>query len=570
MRARTATENELRAAFEAGDELDLTGRAERAVRGDVISGLLREAGCDDPGYAPPLRLRGAEITGRLDLDGTNVASRVLLHNCELPGGASLVDATTRAITLDGCAISGLNLRSAVVRGRLSLREARLEESEGFALNCDTATVEESLRLDGTQVSGLASMRSVRVDRQLVIAAAELCNRGECALTARSAVIGRDLMGANVVAAGGLALENCTVGGLLELSGAQLHSPDGSALSARGAEFSRSVLLTNSFFARGVVTLAWSIAKQGIDFSRSRCKGTLDLSYSTVSGGIFGELSRVEARDGFAIDLQGASVTKDVWLESAVALGGINAQSLRVDNNLQLRFSELSSLDAHAIRVGHDFDLNAAHIAEQLELIEATTTQFIDKLAVLPDTVLLNGFTYTTLYPHDAPATRIPWVRRNETLDSQVRTQPYEQLARNYRNLGNDRYARAVLCAKERDITRCNTPLWRKPGRYFLEGLVGYGHFPGRAAAWVVGAWLFGVVFFLARPPQPANSAAPAPHPFRPALYGLDVLLPAPDLGLEGHWRPVGAALMVVVLLKLTGWVLSIAVGASISRTLSRK
>jgi hypothetical protein len=58
--------------------------------------------------------------------------------------------------------------------------------------------------------------------------------------------------------------------------------------------------------------------------------------------------------------------------------------------------------------------------------------------------------------------------------------------------------------------------------------------------------------------------------FNPAFYSLDVLLPAPNLGLESHFQAVGITLLVTVLLKLTGWVLSIAIGASISRTLSRK
>lgn len=55
-----------------------------------------------------------------------------------------------------------------------------------------------------------------------------------------------------------------------------------------------------------------------------------------------------------------------------------------------------------------------------------------------------------------------------------------------------------------------------------------------------------------------------------AFYSLDVLLPAPNLGLETHWDPTGLTLVMTILLKLTGWVLSIAVGTSISRALSRK
>jgi hypothetical protein len=579
MQEWTATEHELHDAFKAGEELDITGRAERTIRGEVFSELLREAGPDDPGYAPPLRLRGATIAGWINLDGANIVSRVLLHDCDIPDGASFVDARTKAMSFDECRITGLFLRSAVVRGRLSLREAQLDTYKGeegyagYALICDTVTVEESLRLDGARVNGLANMASVRIDRQLVITKAKLRNPGKTAFNAQSATIGSDLGGEEVVAEGKIHLDNCNVGGVLNLSGARLQHPEGSALSACGAEFSRAVQLTNSFFAHGTVALGWCIAKQGIDFSYSRCTGMLNLSYATISGGIFGESAFVEGRDGWAIILQGTSVAKDVCLESVVALGGINAEGLHTQRNFDLRNSRISvpsgmAFNAHGISIGRDFNLESAEIDGDLRLIEATTTQLTDNRANLPGKILINGFTYTTLFPHEDAKTRLQWVRRNKTNDPQIRTQPYEQLARNYRHLGDDRAARTVLCAKEHDITRHNTSLWRKPGRYFLEWLVGYGHLPGRASWWVVGAWLFGTAIFLLSPPEPTPGEAP--HVFNPAFYSLDVLLPAPNLGLESHFQAVGITLLVTVLLKLTGWVLSIAIGASISRTLSRK
>lgn len=579
MEGWTPTERELNDAFKAGEELDLTGRAERAIRGQVFSELLREADRHDRGYAPPMRLRGATISGRIDLDGANIASRVLLRGCDIPDGASFVDAKTKAMSFDECQITGLFLRSAVIQGRLSLREAELhtykgEESyEGYALICDTATVEESLRLDGAHINGLATMVAARIDRQLVMTKATFHNPGNFALNAQSAAIGSNLIGEQVVAEGAIFLDNCKVGGLFSFPGANLQNPGGSALSACGAECSRAVQLTNSFFAHGIVTLAWCIAQQGIDFSHSHCKGMLDLSYATVNGGVFGEHALMEDQDGFAITMECLSVTKEIWLDSLVTVGQVNAPGLHTQRNFDLRRSRISNpagmaVNAHGINIAGDFVLTEAHIEGQLELIEATTVQLADDRARLPDKILINGFTYTTLFPHQDAKTRLQWVRRNKTNDPQVRTQPYEQLARNYRHLGDDRAARTVLCAKEHDITRHNTPLWRKPGRYFLEWLVGYGHLPGRASWWVIGAWLFGMAFFMVSPPEPAPGEAP--HVFNPALYSLDVLLPAPNLGLESHWQAVGITLLVTVLLKLTGWVLSIAIGASISRTLSRK
>jgi hypothetical protein len=72
----SAVEKELAAAVAAGKPLDLSRRAERTVRAEVIRDLVRKT--DDP---LGVQLRGAHVAGELDLDLVKVAIPVLLDDC---------------------------------------------------------------------------------------------------------------------------------------------------------------------------------------------------------------------------------------------------------------------------------------------------------------------------------------------------------------------------------------------------------------------------------------------------------------------------------------------------------
>jgi hypothetical protein len=75
----TEPEQALWQAFPRGAWVDLRdGDRDRAIRAEVIRALLLGAADREPGHAPGVRIRGARITGRLDLMGATVAWLVLL------------------------------------------------------------------------------------------------------------------------------------------------------------------------------------------------------------------------------------------------------------------------------------------------------------------------------------------------------------------------------------------------------------------------------------------------------------------------------------------------------------
>jgi hypothetical protein len=81
---------DLRTGDAAADDLASAARwgPDRIVRAEVITALLLGAGEVEAGYAPAVRLRGARITGRLDLMGATVSHPLCLRALLLGRGAS--------------------------------------------------------------------------------------------------------------------------------------------------------------------------------------------------------------------------------------------------------------------------------------------------------------------------------------------------------------------------------------------------------------------------------------------------------------------------------------------------
>ena len=78
----TEPEQALWQAFPRGAWVDLRdGDRDRAIRAEVISELLLGAADPEPGSPPAVRLRGARITGRLDLMGATVAWPLVCEYC---------------------------------------------------------------------------------------------------------------------------------------------------------------------------------------------------------------------------------------------------------------------------------------------------------------------------------------------------------------------------------------------------------------------------------------------------------------------------------------------------------
>jgi hypothetical protein len=565
----TTPDDALREHFRKGTVLDLAGQEKREIRARTIREIL----LDTPRTGNPpraaLRLRGATIAGALNLDGARVDAHLHLTACDLPDSATFSNARTHSLTFDNCTINGLVLRSTTVEGTVSIEGTRLTTANGadHALHGNMLTITGSFHCEYAQILGQISLVRARIGSELVLDGARLRHPGKVALNGLELDVGTSVLCQDGFhAEGHLSLRYAKIGGALWFSGATLKNTSNKALCLDGATVEKDIWLNDRFSADGDVSLIGTEAKQDLFLQNAECIGTFDLSYAKIGGTLRCNESRFHNPRGIALRTDGMSIHRDLVLDDVSVGGRASLIGTEVRQDLSLdraRLHSPGSLNAHSLRVGMNLSLRSFQAEGKIELIEAQAMQLDDSNTTWPETINLNGFTYTTLFPEHPLLRRLDWLHKN----APFRAQPYEQLARFYRMLGNDAAARRVLLAKEQEITK-HSPWQHRPIRLLLEFLVGYGYLPGRATWWVLAALLLGTATFSLCPPLPVQPGTILPK-FDPFAYTVSLLLPTVTMGFESNWIPNGAALVITIALKIMGWIVSIAVVASLTRMLSR-
>lgn len=152
----TPTERRVWRAFATGARAQLGDRRpghepERTVRADVIVALLRGGTPPDTGgpagRVPALRLRGARITGRIDLAGADVYWLLSLYDCVLDRPPDFSHATTRTIKINNSAMPGFAAVWAHIGGHLTLNDSRINGT----LELTGARVAGELRLNAARI-----------------------------------------------------------------------------------------------------------------------------------------------------------------------------------------------------------------------------------------------------------------------------------------------------------------------------------------------------------------------------------------------------------------------------------
>lgn len=246
-------ERELRSKFPRGEWLDLrSGDAEvddparadrwgpdRTIRADVITALL--LGDYEPvaGHFPAVRIRGARITGRLDLMGATVSHALVCEGCQFEQELRFVEAVTRTVRITGSHLpslnaarmrsdSLLNLYGSVIGGLLRLDRAHVAEvflmgaqvgDGASAISADGLTVAGDMQCnDGFTASGRINMRGARIAGGLTFKGAVLADPGSAAHHRSALYLSRlqagelDLRAAQPIN-GGIRLSNARIGAL---------------------------------------------------------------------------------------------------------------------------------------------------------------------------------------------------------------------------------------------------------------------------------------------------------------------------------------------------------------------
>ncbi|MGE5136763.1 MAG: hypothetical protein ACM32E_28185 [Gemmatimonadota bacterium] len=535
----TSVEQSLVEHVGRGEWLDLTADDEvvdeaamrswgddRAISATVIRDILRGklAADRDP---HGLRLRGARITGQLDLENLSTEVNLELEDCLLEEGLVARDAHLAFVRLTGCQLehpaepplnaarltcSGLGLTKATIIGHADLGAVRLPGAHiDGSLECDGATLLNdfgaALYAEGVQVGqgmflvggftatgagdpGAVNLRGASIG-SLECDEAVLRNETGAALYADGLQVGQGMsLGGGFTATGAGAdgavqLRGSRIGGQLTCDGAVLRNDSGPALHADALQVGQDMFLRDGFAATG-----------------SGKAGAVRL----LGANIGGQVACIEAslcnNSGPALDAEGLQVGQDMILRGGFTATGGGA--------------------------GVAVDLTGTRVGGTLVFAPGRLRHATDphhKLAV-------DGLTYAGV-PKSISAGEWLGLLRNGTPG--YRAQPYQQLAAGYRALGDERQTREILIAQRDDQLTRTRPRPRWPERWWgwiTKVTLGYGYKPWRALWFLAGIVAISCLLAVALGShgalaQTANTAAPGGPctVVQRVSVGLDLNLP---------------------------------------------
>ncbi|MGQ0839527.1 hypothetical protein [Actinokineospora sp.] len=306
--ALTDTERAVRAAFTTGTHLDLTGRADRAVRAPVLAALLTDAYPLDDGAMPALRLDRAVVTGRLDLEGRRVRHVITLRRCHFDQAPILRMARLTALSLRGCHTPGLRARNLRVSSDLVLEA-------GFTCN------------------GVLDLTDATVDGTLRLSGSVLRNPKSGALLGARLRVSGSVQAVALRAFGEVRLRGANVGGSVYLTGASLVHPVGDALEATGLVVTGNLLCDTGggrFDAAGAVVLAGARIGGDAVFSGAYLHDAqaTDSQVMVIPRGV--------AEDHTVLDADRVRVDGDVKLDAGfTAVGAVRLRGARIGGHVLL-------------------------------------------------------------------------------------------------------------------------------------------------------------------------------------------------------------------------------------------
>ncbi|WP_433466018.1 hypothetical protein [Spirillospora sp. CA-128828] len=124
---------------------------ERIVRAEIITRLLLGAGESRTGAVAAVRLRGAYVTGKLDVSGGVVEHELLLSDCRLVNEPDFSNAETRQLRLAACRMPGFDGGGLRTDGYLSLSDSEIEGE----IRLPRAQLSGGLRMNRTRVTASA-------------------------------------------------------------------------------------------------------------------------------------------------------------------------------------------------------------------------------------------------------------------------------------------------------------------------------------------------------------------------------------------------------------------------------
>ena len=488
---------------------------------DCENNLLEHIASGDMAYCGPSQ---GSADGPPDDEGTkrmpfDVDAELIRWLCVDLSAAKLVD--PKGIQLHGARIVGqLDLSYVNVPFPLSFQNSRFVEDINLAFS----------QLVNFDLSG-SQVRSITANNMTV--------RGDFILSH------------GFIAEGEVRLPDANLTGDLDCEGGTFKNPGGIALGTDGLS-AAAVFFNNGFNALGEVRLV-----------EAHLGGELDCDGGTFSN-----------QAGYALNADGLKATA-ILLRQSRAKGRVSligadlAANLECDGgtfknstgyalsadglkgaNVYFRngFSAEGEVDFPTANVSGAFEwINAApgyRNAVVLNLTHATVGSLFDDAGSWPrqGNLYLDGFVYSHFYegsPQDA-SSRLRWL---DLQGPSFIPQPYEQLAKVLREIGDEAGARTVLIAMENARRQYgNLNFWERCWSWILYQTIRYGYDTWQALWFIGGFVLFGTfLFFFGRRfgaiTLIGKEGTEHFRPFNSLIYSLETFLPLVDLQQAKHWAP---------------------------------
>lgn len=171
-----------------------------------------------------LRLRGARITGPLDLEAEEISKDVAIQDCFFHEAIGLRRATAGAIDLSGCRFPGLVAAQLTVHGNLLLDKV---------------------------VAGSVDVRGAKVGGVLSLDDAQLRNPGGATLRGGGLIVAQGMScSGRFISVGTIWLYGARISGGLSFTGASLRNSRGLTIDAQGMWVGEYLFLGSSLSDRG--------------------------------------------------------------------------------------------------------------------------------------------------------------------------------------------------------------------------------------------------------------------------------------------------------------------------------
>jgi hypothetical protein len=328
-----------------GDDRPAGPLPDRIVRAEIITRLLLGECEPRPGAVAAVRLRGAYVTGRLDVAGGRVEAELLLEDCRLVEEPVFANAETRQLRFSDCRMPGFDGGGLRADGFLSLSGSEIEGE----VRLPRAQILGGLRMNGTRVTASAPEKWAVSGGALVVDAGAFIRDAEI-------IGGMRFVGARMN--GGLFMERTT-----------LTNPGRIALDAQNMVVEDTAELSHGFSTLGTIRLRSARINGVLSFSRSRLDSSdparmaLHASHMQADELLLWPAERIKGRVSLSysrIDL--VMDHPDIWPDE-LYLNGMTYQTLRgaefkdrlswVSRDAEFHLQPYEQLASWYHSIGHD-------------------------------------------------------------------------------------------------------------------------------------------------------------------------------------------------------------------------